>query len=841
MPANNPQIPGNLPTPISAFIGRIQEIESLHQLLSEQRLLTLTGPGGAGKTRLALKLVDTYPEQFEDGIWFIELASLSIGALLPQAIADVLGIRKTTELDVNATLIRHLKSRQALLILDNCEHLVEACAQLSASLLEACPQVHILATSRELLGVTGETVWVVPPLSLPKPQPWHDPVSAKQSHKAFLESEAIQLFEARAKARAPSFTLSEENGLWVADICRRLDGMPLAIELAAARLHAFSSREIAERLDDRFAVLTSRMRTTPERHQTLAAALDWSFALLSEQEQQLLAHLSVFAGSFDIAAAQAISAGTGIESNEVPDLIASLVDKSLVVAERYRDTRRYRLLETIRQYGADRIKLQEEITELRDCHLMHYLEWAEANSPALEGANQFRMLEQFSLEYDNLRAALEWCQENDQLTHEHLRLTAACGYYWRLKGYFNEGTLHLSAALERPKAQMQTKIRGDALLRLANISYLQTDLAQTRAWTEEALEISKTLGAEGRRIRARSHELLGEMATEVGDYEKAPAYFEEALSIFRDLGEERGMADMLMQLGWAAMRQGDYPAAHDYLQECLPMFRKLSGMVHLGFILSGLGELAIRQNDFGEAQRWLTESLDLRRELGDPWGLAASLGSLGWLALLQRDFKGMRDFLAQSLAIRSEIQEPGGTAWCLEKLAEAVVIETRTLSAAHRREHARKAVLIFGAAQALRRPLDSVIDPADQPNYEALLDELRELFGADAFTKAWQSGNDQPLEQVVALALEPLQIDELPTSELDQIVYAGLTPREREAASLVAQGLSNREIADAMVIGAKTAETYVSRILQKLAFTSRTQIARWAIEVGLSDLDDPAS
>jgi predicted ATPase len=372
---------GNLPGALSSIIGRKREIAEVGRLLSEYRLLTLTGPGGCGKTRLALQVAEELQSEYSNGVWLVEFAALVDEALVPQALAVVLDVHEQVGRPLVESLVSHLRSRDALLLFDNCEHLIEACARLGAALLVSCPGVRLLATSREPLAIPGEGVWIVPPLSLPSRQPWRGPASPQEALFAYQRSEAVELFVVRARAAEPNFELTVENGPWVAEICRRLDGIPLAIELAAARTRAYSARQIADRLDDQFQLLISRMRTGPERHQTLEAALDWSYDLLSAKERIFLRRLAVFVGGWTLGAAEAVCAGDDIQTTEIMELLFNLVDKSLVVAARSPDGRRYHYLETVRQYACKKLVAAGEADAMRDRHLDYFVQWAEASAP----------------------------------------------------------------------------------------------------------------------------------------------------------------------------------------------------------------------------------------------------------------------------------------------------------------------------------------------------------------------------------------------------------------------------------------------------------------------------
>jgi predicted ATPase/DNA-binding CsgD family transcriptional regulator len=837
--ANIPQaVPGNLPAPLSSFIGRTREIAEIQNLLSKNRLLTLTGSGGAGKTRLAYHSAGFLKADFKDGIWATEFAALTEGDLAAQSIASALGVQEQGRRPIFESLVRFLQPRSTLLILDNCEHLIDPIAQLSKSLLESCPNVKILATSREPLGVAGEMVFVVPPLSLPEAQPWRGPGMEQETLARYQQSEAIQLFITRAILAASEFKLTVQNGPWVAEICRRLDGIPLAIELAAARMRAFSVRQIAERLDDRFRLLISSERTAPLRHQTLAAALDWSYEMLPVKEQKMLQQLSIFASRWTLESAEFVCTNHAIKQTEVLELLSNLVDKSFVVPESMNIGRRYRLLETIRQYAYEKLDEAGNAAVIRDRHLEYFLQWAESNVNHLMRPEQHEWLRLFEVEYDNLRAALEWGQKNPAKARQGLRLAVACGRFWRLHGYFREGREQLTNLLNLDSNQNRTLTRAWGLIWAAHLAYMQSDYSATRSFAENGLRICRELDPEGMAGAARALDLLGELASEVGDYETANQMFVDALQIYRQLNDKRGTADMLMQQGWAAMRVGDYERAELLSTAYLPLFQELNESEMLGQALAGLGELSLRQGRIERANSYLNESLAIRRALGERWGVAVTLGSLGWSALLERDFVRMCDLLEESLMIRTEIGEQGGTAWCLEKLAEASFLIADTLSSVHKNQLLRLAAQIYGAAAAMRIPIHSVIDPADQPGYQAILANLRRALGDEDFETAWDKGMEMPVQEAIDFALSSARADHgndwLLKSSPRIEKPGGLSQRELEVVVLIAQGKSNRQIAEAMTVRIKTVETYITRIMNKLGFDSRVQIATWAVKQDLT-------
>jgi predicted ATPase/DNA-binding CsgD family transcriptional regulator len=837
----NRNYPNNLPIALSSFIGRGREIVEVKQLFSTTRpdparLVSLIGPGGCGKSRLAIWVAAELGKEFSAGVWLVELASITHPDLVPQTVAMALGLQEQAGRSLMTALSDYLLSRELLLVLDNCEHLLGACAQMAETLLQACPHLRILTTSREPLNISGETVWTVPPLSFLE-FPLHPGITPDPS--TLLNYEAIRLFIERASAASSSFSLTQQNAAAVAEICQRLDGLPLAIELAAARVRVLSVEQIAQRLatHEQFHTLTGGSRTAPPRQQTLQATLDWSYALLSETERQVLQSLSVFAGGWTLEAAEAVCASDSLDPGDVFDSLSHLVDKSLVVVDKPGGQARYRLLETIRQYAQHKLADANQAAVAQDRHLEYFVVWAEAALEQSRGPEQFVWMNRFEAEYDNIRGALAWSQTLENGAESSLRLAGAAGYFWYALGYGTEGRRHLTAVLARPGMQAPTLARARALDWAARLAFPQSDYATSRRLFEEALPIWRAQGSTGRIGVADTLEMLGELATEQGDYAAAFPLFEEALSIYRETENNIGIADTLLQHGWAVMRAGHHEQATTRMEEALLRFREVGFGPYIAYALTGLGEVAIRQGQYPQAQDLLEESLTLSREQRRKWRIAIALGSLGWVALCQRDFRRMRALLSESLTVRDETGDRGGSAWCLEKLAEAAVIQSQSQALSLRPQGLQRAVRVFAAAVAIRAPLNSVIDAVDLPHYQINLAGLRSALGETVFEAAWAEGLTLTLEQATADALaepELLSESDMQTGVEDaKASYSGLSKREREVAALIAQGRSNREIAEAMTVGLRTVETYISRILNKLNLSSRVQIATWALEKGL--------
>ena len=831
--------PNNLPIELSSFVGRGRQMVEVKQLFSTTRLLTLIGAGGCGKTRLALSVAAELGAGFPDGVWLVELAPLSDPDLVPQTVVTALNLREQPGRPLLAVLNDYLPSRELLLLLDNCEHLVTACARLAEALLRGCPDIKILATSREPLNLSGETVWGVPSLSIPE-FPLRREVAGNAA--ALLQYEAVRLFVERASAVSPGFVLTDQITPAVAEICQRLEGMPLAIELAAPRVRALSVEQIAARLATQggFHLLTAGSRTAHPRHQTLEATLDWSYGLLSETERKVLRRLSVFAGGHTLEAAEAVCANAGAETGEVLDVLSQLVDKSLVGFDRTQGSEaRYHLLETIRQYAREKLAESGEADAARDQHLDHFLQWAERAEPHLLGPEQLAWLNRFEAEHDNLRGALGWSQTTANGAAPGLRLAGACGRFWRLRGYISEGRARLSAALSQAEGQKPKNAvaRAQALQWAAVLAFFQSDYSATRSLCTESLAVWRELGPAGKPGVAYMLSMLGEAAAEEGDYATAPTLFEEALSIWRELKDMRGIGDVLMELGWAAMRTGNYEQAATRLEEALPINREAGYTTHIAQNLAELGALAVRQGQYERATRLLEESLTMRRERGEKWGIATSLGSLGWVALRQRDFKRMRAMLKESLAVRLETGDQGGIAWCLEKLAEAAALEGRAARPPSRFEGFHQAARLYGSAAALRASVKSVIDPADQPEYHRNLEALRATLDEEGFAAAWAEGSAMTVEQAVECALsepEALAVETPAPAQAAKESFAGLTAREVEVLRLVAQGLTNAQIANQLTLSPFTVNAHLRSVYNKLDVSSRAAATRYAVEHGLT-------
>ncbi|MBV9580211.1 MAG: AAA family ATPase [Chloroflexi bacterium] len=759
------QPPGDLPTELTSFVGREREIAEVGLELSRTRLLTLTGPGGVGKTRLALEVATQRRADFADGVRFVNLAPIADPSMVAQAVLVALGLRHERERSALEGLVARLRPCQLLLVLDNCEHLLSGCGPLADALLRACPGLRLLATSREPLGIAGETVWTVPALSLP--DRWHT-----ASVEALLLSEAGRLFVERAAAARSGFTPRQDNAQSIAEICWQLDGIPLAIELAAVCVRGLSVGQLAGRLEDRFRVLSRGPRAGPPRHQTLRAAVDWSYELLSEAERVLFNRLSVFTGGWPLAAAEAVCGGGLVASDDVLQLLQRLVDRSLVVADEQAGEMRYRLLETLRQYAAEHLALAGEQVDLRNRHRDWCVQVAEAGERDIWRAEQLECVERLVREHDNVRTALRWtltCAEEDP--EPGLRIAAAMVRFWDVHGDLREGIRWL-----------------DDLLRLPSVR------PHRLGWA--------------RAVTARAY-----LATLAGQRALGIALLDDSLAFWRALGDPRGLAIALFFRGVAVIwSETDLRASRPDFEESLAFARQRGPRWTVYFCLYCLGEVARGDGQFDRAHALLAESLALARASQDRWGAFHAEFGLASVELARGERHTAEQHAQRSLSLSLELGDSRGSTYAFETLACIAAEDGEAVRAAR----------LFGAAQALREPLGDFLSATAGAARERALARIRGRLGDAALEAALEVGRRLSLEDAVALART--------SRRASDTIGDGLTAREREVARLVASGLSNREIAEAMVISERTAESHLTHMFTKLGLRSRTQLAAWALE-----------
>lgn len=723
----------NLPQDITSFVGRSRQLVDLRQRLETARLVTLTGMGGVGKTRLALELARRMVSDFSGGVWLIEFAALDEPALVPQTIAAALGVREEHDRSVQAALAERLGSERTLIVLDNCEHLAEACAELAGTLVRACPDLHVLATSREPLGVAGEAAWSVPPLSVP------DAGAALRVDQLF-EYGATSLFMERAALARPGFAVGEETAPLVVELCRRLDGLPLAVELAAARVRVLAIEQILERLGDRFRLLARAEQHSPLRQRTLRATIDWSYDLLSDEERLLFARLSVFAGGWTINAAESVCSGDGIAKEEVLDLLAYLVAKSLVVAGVESPEARYWMPETIREYAWEKLEESGEGESLVACHQEWFSEFAEAGDGGLYGPDQGAWVRRLEADHDNLRAALRRSLQGEGNGGIALRLCRHLAAFWHWHGYVYEGRRWVEAALARSE-RAPTVARGQLLFKVGQMADFAGDYARSRPMLEDALALQRSLGDRSgvcRTLYVLSHALLN-----AGQRDRAVAMTEESQRIARDLGDWHMVALTSMNLGHAALDAEDFDRAEHYYAESLAIHRRNVNERSAALLLSHLGQVAYYQGDFGRAERHLRESVEIARALGDDRILAESHLELGRIAAEQGEHDRALALQKETLLIFRKRDERHGAISALEAIACTV--------AAH--GHAERALCLAAAASRLLESIDAARTPAERRLLDRFLAPSLRALGAREAQRAEFEGRAMSFDEAVEYAL----------------------------------------------------------------------------------------
>lgn len=651
-------VPNNLPRQLTTFIGREREIAEAKRLLAETHLLTITGPGGSGKTRLSLEIGARLLSEYPDGVWLVEFAHLADPARVPQVLATALSVREEADRPLLVTLVDHLRPKRVLLLLDNCEHLIDACAGLADTLLRGCPEVKILPSSREALGLTGEVVFRVPPLSLPDSR-------LVPALERLAEYEAVRLFVDRAIAVKPDFTLTDDTAAAVVQICRRLDGIPLAIELAAARVRTLSVQQITAHLDERFRLLTGGSRTALPRHQTLRGLIDWSYGLLSEAERELFRRVSVFVGGWTLEASVAVCAGVDVDRYDIVELLGRLVDKSLCLIDGEGSDPRYRLLETIRQYGFEKLAETSEGQVVRARHRDFYLGFAEDAEPRLQGPEQVAWLQRLEADHDNLRAALRWSLDCDE-TEAALRLGSALSLFWDTHGYVREGREWLDELLaharERPTSTVTARRALGKVLDAASRTRARwSEFPQATEFLTQGLAVWRELGDKRGIAEALNNLAVG--ATQSGDRVRARVLVAESLALFRELSDKRGTAHALNNLAEILRSDGDLPGARALFEESVPLFEAIEERRGLSHALDNLGGILTAQGDYGPAEALYSRSRRLAEELGDNHAVATALRSLGGVAHHRGDHERARSFYEDSVARFREM----GDGFCLAK------------------------------------------------------------------------------------------------------------------------------------------------------------------------------
>jgi len=683
----------NLSYQLTSFVGREQEIAQLEELVTANRLVTLTGAGGAGKTRLAIEVASRLIDRFPDGVRLVELAALSDPRLVPHATAQALEVKEQPTRSMVETLSEYLGSKKLLLVLDNAEHLVEGCVHLVDEIVRHSPDVAVVVTSRERLGMTGELTYRVPSLTVPQ-------ASETLTPKTALRFEGVRLFVQRAKLVRPDFALTGENASSVASICARLDGMPLAIELAAPRLRSMSVDELSERLDQRFTLLTDGSRAALPRHRTLRSVLDWSYDLLSEREQAMLRRVAVFAGGWTLASAEQVCGGDGIDASRVIEQLTSLVDKSLVVTDEQAGATRYRMLETVRQYAQDRLRDSGEESQWRSSHLSCFVALGLEFNREVIGTKQHAWLARMESEHDNLRAALAWSTEASPL--DGLQLAVALDAFWRIRGFLAEGREWFARLLDIVPIDLRTRLRARGLYAAALFAILQGDYAAGKGWLQESL------------------------------------------MLFREIDDPRNVAYALDSLAYLAIEQGEYPEAEARAREAVDLLRARASREGLCFSLIHLA-IAVRwRGEWAAAHELYGQSLVIARELGTPWEIGTALREIGLAECDEGRCDLALTHLAEATTILHGLGDRPGVIESLEGLA-GVAAATAAPGRAAR---------LWGAAHALQQEIGGARSAHQKLIYERQVQPVRAILTDKAFDQAWNEGRAMTLDDAVRCALD---------------------------------------------------------------------------------------
>ncbi len=798
---------GEIPGQLTRLVGREQALSELRSLIWGTRLLTLCGPGGAGKTRLAAALAEAVRPDFVGGSWWVDLSATLDPGLVGQVVARTL-LAEEPAVDPAPAAIAHRFSESTLLVLDNCEQIIDTCGRLVAALLERAPSLRVLATSRQPLGVPGEQVWRVPGLAV-------------EPEQEGGEAGGVELFLERARSVASGFDPDGPGALdAVRRICRRLDGMPLAIELAAARTPILGVLQIAERIERDSGFLRHSSRTAPARHQTLPAMLDWSHRMLEPSERQLFRRLAAFRGSFSLTAAECICADDSLAEADVLDLLGALVDRSLVHVAHDDGLPRYRLLLTVRQYAAEQLDGSGENQATSERHARFFYELARDALARLGEGGDAASSDAIALEADNLREALRWLL--DHAPADAARLASMLWPYCYRHGYYTEARMWLERALAR-SAEIPREVHAEALLRAGEVAFLQCDYGVAVERLHGALELIDE-GAE-RQAAATALQRLGTIAREQGRYEEARDLHERSLAIWHDLGDAWGVARSQNFLGFVAWLSGDPWTAETLCRAALEQFQRAGALQDAAATLVNLGVCALLREELPLAEERLEEALSLSRSLGFQEGIAWALHELAIVGRLRRrPARQGAGMLREALLIHHRLGDRWRMASVLEEVAGGLLA----------REDPRRAVEVFAAADALRQRLGAPVPPAELGDRDTGLSRARAKLSDTQFQGAWSAGRNAELDNVVdgvAAAIEETGGGAEPA--IDRRAVDPLTPRELAVLELLAAGATNREIAGELYISPSTAGVHVSNLLRKLGAKRRVDAAGLAHRLGL--------
>ena len=800
----------NVPEPLTSLIGRDEDLRRVAELVRAQRIVTLVGVGGVGKTRLALAAARATLADFAHGVWLVELAALGDGSLVPATIAAVVGTVLERDRPALDALVAALGSRQLLILLDNCEHLVAACAEVVEGVARACPRVHILATSREPLGADGEVVWTVAPLDIPALD------ERGQLLQQATNTASVRLFVERARAVDPDFSVTAQNAAAVARICGRLDGLPLALELAAARIRLLSPEQLAERIDERFQLLVGGPRSSPARHQTLEAAITWSYDLLDEQDRRLFERLSVFAGGISLDAAESVCAPD--DRARVLDGLGRLLNASMLIARQVDGEQRFAMLETLREFGHRLLRERGDDDAMYQRLTWWVLARAEQAQPALRGPDQARWLRWAELEHDNVRAALAWAMETGD-ADTVLQLTGSLWWSWMLHDRWIETEEWLERALSLARGAKHTLALARTLHGAGTTAAFRGKYPRAEIYLDESVALAREL--DDRESILAGHSAFALLRQFQGDIDAAQAHVHSMLELAEQLDRPWYAARAAEFIASRALERGDLSEAANQLTRAVGLARHAGDQWNLAMLLSHLGDVERMRGTHPRAAPLYEESIRLFETLGLPAD-PSRVHNLAYVALSQRHTARAESRFREALDAFERLGDPRGVADCVIGLGCVRAAERRPTAAAR----------LFGAGDAALVRLGSTVWPSNRADLQHWLRIVQGALGEQAWQAEYTTGGLLGPEGV----LEATDVSDAADSRTSRVSdgAAELTRREREVAQLAAQGLSNRRIAETLVIAEKTAANHLQSALEKLDVHSRSQLAARAVELGLA-------